>query len=128
MAQDPLFPTGPAEDRKVVTLAERVAMAAGYCDWPDGGCGAPILRIPSATTGKTMALNADPEQRVVIGEPMDDVAGYPLVVGVDPQSPVGELEARVLKVYVAHQATCPPYQSYLQRRQQARRHPREESR
>lgn len=112
MAQDALFPLDPvAEGPEVVTAEVLLAAAAGFCGWPDGGCGAPILRIRSATTGKTMALDAAPLQRVVVGEPIvgEGVAGHPLIVGHDPDQMVPELAARVLKTYEAHQANCAPY-------------------
>jgi hypothetical protein len=120
-----LFPVEPVErEDGPITLADRLADALGVCDWPDGGCGKPILRIPSATSGKTLAVDAHPDlvvQRVVIGEPIDGRAGSPLVVGPDPASHVGPVAGRVLKTYVAHQANCGPYQAMLARRQTPRR-------
>lgn len=60
-------------------------------------CGADLLWVASATTGKPMPLDAKPEKRVVLSERLeglDDDAAEPWV-------------AEVVDTYTPHFATCP---------------------
>jgi hypothetical protein len=50
------------------------------------GCGASLLLVPTAATGKLIPLNPQPEKRVVIGE---------------------DGKARVVDTWLVHFATCP---------------------
>ncbi len=78
-------------------------------------CGASVLFVPSAKSGKPMILDAKPEKRVVLGsaittlEPDDGI-----VVGA--QHPDAALIARVVRTYVDHHATCPAAAEWKGRR------------
>jgi hypothetical protein len=57
-------------------------VSAGACK----GCGASVLFVPTAATGKLIPLDLRSEKRVVIGD---------------------DGKARVVDTFVAHFATCP---------------------
>jgi len=59
------------------------------CRWPDGGCGAEVEFLISATTGRKVVVDAKPEKRYVVAETDD-----------------GQRVAAVMDTYVDHHATC----------------------
>jgi hypothetical protein len=68
-------------------------------------CGAEVIFVPSAKTGKTMILDAKPEKRIVL---TDGEAGGGLFVGLKHSDYTGgQARAYVADVYVDHHATCP---------------------
>ncbi len=78
-------------------------------------CGAEVVFVRSAKSGKRMILDAKAEKRVVLGsaittlEPDDGI-----VVGA--QHPDAALIARVVRTYVDHHATCPAAAEWKGRR------------
>jgi hypothetical protein len=78
------------------------------CTWPDGGCGAPVIFVPSATTGRKMILDAKPEKRVVL------VARGPMTT-LEPYEPGAELVAKVIDTHLDHHSTCTAFELYQQR-------------
>jgi hypothetical protein len=59
-----------------------VSTSSGACR----GCGASVLFVTTAATGKSIPLDPLPVKRIVIGD---------------------DLKARVVDTYIAHFATCP---------------------
>jgi len=76
------------------------------CTWPDGGCGEPVIFVPSATTGRKMCLNAKPEKRVVVGEPVLGLDNHPVLVGGSGTAASEIALARVADVYTDHHSSC----------------------
>jgi hypothetical protein len=63
-------------------------------------CGAPVIFVPSAKTGKPMILDAKPEKRIVV-EPTSHAGQQG-----EAMQPSGTRVARVVDTYVDHHATC----------------------
>lgn len=67
-------------------------------------CGADVIFVPSAKTGKSMILDAKPKKGIVVmGTLQGHPAGLPVKVDQVPRSGVG----LVVDVYTDHHATCP---------------------
>jgi hypothetical protein len=64
-------------------------------------CNADVVFVPSATSGRSMILDAEPAKGIVL---VDEAGGASLLV-VDPR--VEGAHARVLDVYTDHHVTCP---------------------
>jgi hypothetical protein len=90
------------------------------CTWPDGGCGAPVIFVPSATTGRKMILDAKPEKRVVVGEPVLGLDHTPVLVGGSGTAASEIALARVADVYTDHHGQCPAFELYQQRQRAAK--------
>jgi arginine repressor len=73
-------------------------------------CGAEVIFVPSAKTGKPMILDAKPEKRVVLVRSNDQQVIYRATPGsADPA-------ARVIDTYIDHHATCPQAAEWKGRR------------
>jgi len=68
-------------------------------------CGAAVVFVTSAKSGKPMILDATPEKRVVL------VRRGPMTT-LEPYEEGAERVAQVLDVYVDHHATCPAAASW----------------
>lgn len=68
-------------------------------------CGAEVVFVPSAKTGKPMILDAKPEKRVLLVDGTLSLHG--LVGPIDKPADASDPMARVLSVYIDHHATCP---------------------
>lgn len=80
-------------------------MSASKCR----SCGADVLFVPSATTGRVMILDAKPEKRAVVFGPGRDLALEP-----SPNAPGAN--ARVVDTFVDHHVTCPQSADWKGRR------------
>lgn len=78
-------------------------------------CGAEVVFVPSATSGKAIILDAKPEKRVVIlGEPISAVPSF--ISGGDPTA-IGQLgKASVVSTWTDHHVTCPDAASWKGKR------------
>jgi hypothetical protein len=81
------------------------------CGWPDGGCGAEVIFVPSAKTGKNMILDATPEKRVVLE--LQEIGG---TVG----GPGTRQVARVVDTYLDHHGSCSAFAAKVERERAAK--------
>jgi hypothetical protein len=91
------------------------------CTWPDGGCGAEVIFVQSATSDKKMILDTKPEKRVVlmVKRSTTDPAASLLVLSSDQPGNPSDF-ARVADVYTDHHATCTAFELYQQRQRAAK--------
>jgi hypothetical protein len=69
------------------------------------GCGAEVVFVPSAKSGRPMVLDAKPAKGVVIyPDPIEAVGPGPTFTGGGFE---GRRVAAVVDVYTDHHATCP---------------------
>jgi hypothetical protein len=73
------------------------------------GCGARVIFIPSAKTGKPMILDAEPKKLVVVGN--HELADQGGAWWFDDPAE-GTATAKVVDVYTPHHATCPAAKSW----------------
>lgn len=73
-------------------------------------CGAPVVFAPSATSDKTMILDAKVERRIVFEEELQDFGTGPY--GEQLYVKAGIDSARVVDTYVDHHATCPEAEAW----------------
>ena len=71
-------------------------------------CGAEVLFVPSAKSGKPMILDAKPEKRIVLV-----VGGHENLIA-QPETAI--YMARVVNTYTDHHATCPKAAEWKGRR------------
>jgi hypothetical protein len=70
-------------------------------------CGAEVIFMPSAKSGKRMILDAKPEKRIVLGNTIEIPAAGDSITGFLLGPAEFPLVARVVDTYVDHHATCP---------------------
>jgi hypothetical protein len=71
-----------------------------YCQ----SCGADIVFVPSAKSGKPMILDAKPEKRIVLDVTLTTAE---TIIHGDHIDEPGYKVARVVNAYTDHHATCP---------------------
>jgi hypothetical protein len=76
-------------------------------------CGADVLFVPSAKSGKPMILDAKPEKRIVLGTPHTDAE---LIIHGDHLDERDYQIARVVDTYIDHHATCPKAEQWKGKR------------
>jgi hypothetical protein len=75
-------------------------------------CGAPVLFVASAKSGRPMILDATPQKRIVL---IDVETGIPCATLPQPR-PSSAVRAHVVDTLVDHHATCPAAEQWKGRR------------
>lgn len=70
-------------------------------------CGAGVVFVPSAKTGRPMILDAKPEKRVVVGHVLESTKDHASAFIADVGGVCSHAVARIVDVFTDHHVSCP---------------------